>query len=137
MTLHVQVVTPEKVLYEAEADEIIIPSVNGEITVLPQHVPVLTQLAPGELTIKVNNREEHLVVVGGFVEVTPSEVTVLADYAVHGNDINAVASQEAKERAEKAMKEATNDMDFATANAEFLKAIQELKVASKIKRIAH
>src|SRR6266576_1456748 len=105
MQLHVQVVTPEKIILDTQADEVILPTITGEIAVLPQHVPLLTQLAPGELVIKAGNSTEHLVVVGGFLEVSPTTVTVLADYAVHGKDISAVKAQEAVDRAEKAMKE--------------------------------
>lgn len=135
MTLHVQIITPEKVIYEAEADEIIIPTVTGEITVLPQHVPVLSQLAPGELVIKVHGKVEHLVVVGGFVEITPKEVTVLADYAVHGKDISEAEAKEAKERAEKMMKDSTSQKDFAIAEAELRRALLELRIAGKVKGI--
>lgn len=134
MTLHITVVTPEKVLIDTEADEIIIPTTSGEITVLPQHVPLITQLAPGELTIKLNGKTEHLVIVGGFLEVADKAITLLADYAVSGKDINAVKAQEAKERAEKAMKESKNEVDFATAQTEFLRAIQELKVAGRLRK---
>lgn len=135
MTLHVQVITPEKVIYEAEADEIVIPTITGEITVLPQHVPVLTQLGPGELTIKVHGKSEHLVVVGGFVEITPKEVTILADYAAHGKDISESQAKEAKERAEKMMKESTSQKDFAIAEGELRKALLELRIAGKVKNI--
>ena len=135
MTLHVQVVTPEKVIYESEADEIILPTVSGEITVLPEHVPLLSQLVSGELRIKVHGKTERLVVVGGFVEITPKEVTVLADYAVHGKDISETQAKEAKERAEKMMKESTSQKDFAIAEAELRRALLELRIAGKVKSI--
>lgn len=134
MTLHVQVVTPDKIILDTNAQEIVIPTIQGEITVLPHHVPLLTQLAPGEIQVKTGSATEHLVVVGGFLEVTESSVSILADYAVHGKDIVAVEAQEAKERAEKAMKEKQSTKDFALAQAEFIRAILELKVAEKIKR---
>lgn len=134
MTLHIQVVTPEKVLVDEEALEVIVPTISGEISVLPHHVPLITQLASGELIIKKNNSTEHLVVIGGFLEISEKTVTILADHAVSGKDISAVKAQEAKERAEKAMKENKNNKNFAIAQAEFLKAILELKIAGKIKR---
>jgi len=135
MSLHIQVITPEKIIIDTQADEIILPTVNGEITVLPHHVPLLTQLAPGELIIKNGSNINHLVVVGGFLEVSPDTVTILADYAVQGKDISAVKAQEAKERAEKLLKEKLSQKDFALAQADLLKAILELKVAHKGKRI--
>lgn len=134
MPLHISIITPEKTIFESEADEVIIPTVTGEIAVLPGHVPLLSQVAPGELTIKNGTTLEHIVVVGGFLEIGNNTISILADYAVHGKDISAVKAQEAKERAEKRMKEKVSDEDFATAQAEFGRAILELKVANKIHR---
>jgi F-type H+-transporting ATPase subunit epsilon len=131
--IHLQVITPEKVLIDEEASEVIIPTTTGQLTILPQHVPLMTQLTPGELHVKIHERDEYLVVVGGFVEVTAKTITVLADYAVHGKDISAAKAEEAKIRAEKAMKEKKSNVDFATAEAEFRRAILELKVAKKYK----
>ena len=135
MSLHIQIITPEKIILDTQADEIILPTVNGEITVLPQHVPLLTQLAPGELTIKNNSNLEHLVIVGGFLEISMNKVTILAEYAVHGRDISAVKAQEAKERAEKLLKEKLSEKNFVLAQADLRKAILELKVARKMKRV--
>lgn len=133
MTLHIQVVTPEKVIIDEEADEVIAPTLTGEIAILPEHASLLSQLHAGELVIKKQGRNEYLAVVGGFVEVGNNTVTVLADYAVHGKDISEAKAQEAKDRAEKAMREKKSDVDFATAEAEFRRAILELKVAKSQK----
>lgn len=133
MPLHISVVTPEKQLVSEEADEVVVPTVHGELTILPEHVALLAQLAPGELQIKKGNKTDHLVVVGGFLEVGKNNVTILADYAVHGKEISEAASQQAKDRAEKAMKEKKSDVDFATAEAEFRRAILELRVAKRQK----
>ncbi len=129
--MHIQIVTPEKVLLDADADQITIPTTTGDITVLPHHVPLVSQLAPGELIIKKGGKEESIVVVGGFIQVTPSSVHVLADYAVSGKDISIVKAEEAKARAEKAMKERKSDVEFALAESEFRRAILELKVANR------
>jgi len=131
MPLHITVVTPEKTLLETDAQEIIIPTKTGEIAVLPGHVSLFTQLSEGEIVIKEGNKEERMIAVGGFLEVSHDKVTVLADYAVHGKDISAVKAEEAKKRAEKAMKEKRSAEDFAVAEAEFRRAILELKVASR------
>lgn len=133
MPLHLTVVTPEKQLLSDEVDELIVPTTNGELSILPQHAALLAQLTPGELVIKKGNKADHLVVVGGFLEVGNNTVTVLADYAVHGKDISEAQAQMAKDRAEKAMKEKKSDIDFATAEAEFRRAILELKVAKRQK----
>lgn len=133
MPLHLTVVTPERELLSEEVDELIVPTTNGELTILPEHTELLAQLTPGELVIKSKNKTDHLVVVGGFLEVGKDNVTVLADYAIHGKDISEAAAQQAKDRAEKAMKEKAGDIDFATAEAEFRRAILELKVAKRQK----
>jgi len=134
MKLHISIVSPEKTLLEEEADEVTIPTVQGEITVLPEHVNLLSQLAPGELIIRNNAISQHMVVTGGFLEITGNNVLLLADYAVHGKDISAVKAEEAKVRAEKAMKEKLSEKDFAIAEAELRRALLELKVANKLKR---
>lgn len=133
MLIHLTVVTPEKQLLSEEVDELIVPTTNGELSILPQHADLLAQIAPGELTIKKGSKSDHLVVVGGFLEVGKNTVTVLADYAVHGKDISEAVAQQAKDRAEKVMKEKKSDVDFATAEAEFRRAILELKVAKRQK----
>ncbi len=132
--MHITVVTPEKTILDQEADELIVPTTAGQITILPHHVPLFTQLAEGEIIIKLHGRDEQLVVVGGFLEVNEKSITVLADYAVHGKDISAAKAEEAKQRAERAMKEKKSDIDFATAEAEFRRALLELKVANKYKK---
>ncbi len=134
MSLHVQVVTPEKIILDTQASEVILPTVQGEIAVLPHHIPLFTQLGPGEVVINKESSSESIVVVGGFIEVGNDTVTILADYAVHGKDISEVKAQEAIERAEKAMKEKANVKDFALAEAEFRRAILELRVAEKMRR---
>ena len=129
--MHITVVTPEKVLLDDEADEITIPTTSGEITVLPQHVPLVTQLAPGIMIIKKHGREEDMVVQGGFVQVAPSYVRILADYATAGKDISIAQAEEAKKRAEKAMRDKTSARDFAIAEAELQRAVLELKAAQR------
>jgi len=131
--LQLTVVTPEKQLLSEEVDEIIVPTTNGELTILPEHAALLAELAPGELVIKKGSKSEHLVVVGGFLEVGKNTVSVLADYAVSGKDISEAAAQQAVERAQKAMREKKSDIDFAAAEAEFRRAILELRVAKRQK----
>ena len=133
MPLQLTVVTPEKELLHDEVDEIIVPTTSGELTILPEHTTLLAQLTPGELVIKKGNKTDHLVVVGGFMEVGKNTVSILADYAVHGKDISEAQAQQARDRAEKAMKEKKSDIDFAAAEAEFRRAILELKVAKRQK----
>jgi F-type H+-transporting ATPase subunit epsilon len=133
MTFHLTIVTPEKTVLDTEVDELIVPTTTGELAILPHHVSLFTQLAEGELVMKHNGKSDVFVVVGGFVEVGEKSTTILADYAAHGKDISAVEAQKAKERAEKAMKEKKSVVDFAIAEAEFRRALLELKVANKYK----
>ncbi len=136
MKLQITVVTPEKKLLEQEADEIIIPTTEGEIAVLPEHISLLSQIAPGTLQIKLNGKTDHLAVMGGFLEVGHNKVTILADYAVHAKDISTGKAQEAKERAERAMRDKTSGNEFKVAQDEFIKAILELKVAKRVGKVS-
>ena len=133
MALHVEIITPIKVTYRDEADEIIIPTVQGEIAVLPHHISLLTQIAPGELTIKKSGKETHIAITGGFVEIANNTVSILAEYAVESEEISQAAAQQAKERAEKMLEEKLSGRDFALAEGELRKALLELKVAQKRK----
>ena len=129
--MHIQVVTPEKVIVDEEIEQVVIPTTSGEITVLPHHIPLVSQIAPGVMVIKKHGRDEDLVIQGGFLQVTDKMIRVLADYAIAGKDISVVQAEEAKKRAEKAMKEKVSDRDFALAEAELQRALLELKVAGR------
>lgn len=129
--MHIQVVTPEKVLLDDEADEVIIPTTSGEITLLPHHIPLVSQIAPGIMIIKKHGREEDMVIQGGFIQVTDSIVRILADYAVAGKDISVTQAEEAKKRAEKAMREKTSEKEVLMAETELQRAILELKAATR------
>lgn len=134
MTFFFEIITPEKVVYKDDVDEIIIPTTTGEITILPNHVNLLTQVADGEMIIKKNGKEQYLAVTGGFLEVNNNKVSLLADYAVRSEEIEIAKAEEAHKRAEKLMREKVSDRDFAMAEAQFKRALLELKVASKRRR---
>lgn len=132
--LHIQILTPEKALTDTEADEVIVPTTTGELTLLPHHVPLMTQVAPGIVTIKINGREELLAVDGGFLEVTEKEITILADYGTTGKEVSAIKAEEAKKAAQKAMEQKTSDVDFADAERAFARAILDLKLAGRLRK---
>jgi F-type H+-transporting ATPase subunit epsilon len=134
MNLLLEIITPEKVIYKDEADEVIAPTVDGEIAILPNHVNLLTQVSPGELIVKKGNNLQHLAITGGFLEVTNNKVSVLAEYAIKAQDIEVARAMEAKKRAEKIMSEKSTDNELKVAQGEMLKAILELKVATKHKK---
>lgn len=134
MSLLLEIITPEKVVYKDEVDEVIVPTVNGEIAVLPLHVNLLSQIIPGELIIKKGEETESIAITGGFLDVNKNGVSILADYAIKAGDIEVAKAKEAQERAERLMKEKATEKDFKIAEAEIIKAILQLKIANKYKR---
>jgi len=134
MNLLLEIITPEKVVYSDEVNEIIVQTVNGEIAILPHHVNLLTQISPGEMIVKKGSNLQHLAVTGGFLEVMNNKVSILAEYAIKAQDIEVEKAMEAKKRAEKVMKEKSTDNEVKIAQAEIMKAILELKVATRHKK---
>lgn len=131
--MQLKVITPEKVIFDDEAEELIIPTINGEIAILPQHVDLLTQLAPGEMIIKVKGKNHHVALTGGFLQIEDGNLSVLADYAIRSEEIDAKKASEAQKRAEEILKntEKVGERDFAIAQMDIRRAVLELKVAKK------
>lgn len=137
MSIHLQIITPEKVIYSNDVDEVTAPTTEGHITVLPNHVGLFTRVEPGELVVRKDGKPEFLAITGGFLEVSKKEVTILADYAVKSEEIELEKAIEAQKRAAQLLKEAgekTSQRDLALAEGEMRKAILELKVANRRKR---
>lgn len=134
MNLVLEIITPEKIVFKDEISEVIVPTVNGEIAVLPNHIGLITQVIPGELIIKKNNKHQSIAITEGFLEVSNNHISILANYAVSADDINVAKAEEAKKRAEHLMQERQSDKDFRISEAELRKAILELKVGYKHKR---
>jgi len=135
--MQLQIITPEKKVLEQEIDELIAPTTSGEIAILPNHVDLLTQIAPGELTIKIKDKEQHLAITGGFLHIVDGAITVLSDYAVKSEEIDAKKALEAQRRAEEILKrkaDGLSDLEIATAQSALRRAIAELKVANKRRR---
>lgn len=130
----IEIITPEKIVYKDEIEELVVSTVNGQIAILPNHVGLLTRIVPGELIIKKNSGQEYLAVTGGFLEVSKNHISILAEYAVKAKDIEVAKAQEAQKRAENLIKQKANEKDFKIAQAELIKAILELKVAERYKR---
>ena len=135
MKLVLEIITPTKVVLKDEVDEITLPTLNGEISILPNHVDLLTKINPGEMIIRKNNKSQIFAITGGFLEVSKNQVSILADHAVRAEDIEIAKAQQAQERARNAMKNRENNRAFVTAEADFRKALLELKVARKHKTI--
>ncbi|GHD64311.1 F0F1 ATP synthase subunit epsilon [Jeongeupia wiesaeckerbachi] len=140
MTMHVDVVSAEELIYSGTAEFISAPADKGEIGILPRHAPLLTRVRPGALRIKPANSNDPdviLYVSGGLLEVQPHVVTVLADTAIRGADIDEAKALDAKRRAEEALKGKTGAVDFAMAQAELLEAVAKLAVLEKLKKRGH
>lgn len=132
MPIKFKIATPERLVLETEADSISIPTQLGEITVLPNHAPLVANLVPGELAIRRGGRVEYLAVAGGFVQVQPgSQVMILADAAERAEEIDLARAEEAKARAAKLQVEAKDDRQFAAAAASLAKHLARLRVARR------
>lgn len=131
MKLHLEIITPLKVVYKEEVDELVVPTKVGEITILPNHVSLLTKIIAGELIVKKGTILQSLAITGGFLEVSKNKVTILADYAVRSEDIETEKAEEARKRAEKLLLEKLEEKDFAKAEADLRRSLLELRVAKR------
>ncbi|QQG40495.1 MAG: ATP synthase F1 subunit epsilon [Candidatus Levyibacteriota bacterium] len=134
MTFSFEIITPEKIVFKEEVNEVIVPTASGQITILPHHINLLTQIAEGEIIVKNGAKEQYLAVTGGFLEVSKNKVSLLADYAVRSEEIEIAKAEAAQKRAEKLMQEKVSERDFAIAETEFKRSLLELKVASRRRR---
>lgn len=132
VSLHFKLATPERLVMETEADSVSVPTQLGEITVLPNHAPLVANLEAGELVIRRGGREEQLAVAGGFVQVkSGNEVMILADSAERAEAIDVRRAEAARERAAKLQLEAKDDRQFADAAASLAKHLARLRVARR------
>ena len=135
MLIKFKIVTPERVVYEDAVDQVTVPTTEGEITVLPNHIPLVSILRPGELLIKKGNDEKNIAVSSGFVQVNKNEVIILADTAEHAEEIDEKRAKEGHERARNLMQEMKNseDVSYVNLSAKLEKELARLKVARKKK----
>lgn len=134
--MHLDVITPVNKLLSLDVEEIIAPTVQGQITVLPNHISLFTKLAPGELIVKSKNQTSYLAVTGGFLEIHNNQVNLLADYAVRSEEIDTQKAIEAQKRAEEVLKrrgEQVSEKDLAMAQSELRRSILELDIANRRK----
>ena len=118
-TIHVDVVSAEEQIFSGEAKFVALPGENGELGILPRHTPLITRIKPGAVRIKrADGAEEFVFVAGGILEVQPDRVTVLADTAIRGKDLDEAKATEAKKAAEAALTNAKGDFDVAKAQGE-------------------
>ena len=132
-TLQVDIVTPERSLYSGRADMVTLPGVEGEMGILPMHVPLMTQLAAGEITARKNGQDYFLAVGDGFVEVTGERVSILTDMAIRAENIDEAKAEEARRRAEARLAEKLDDSEVAAVNAALAHSLAQLKVKRRQK----
>ena len=131
MKLALHILTPEGEVLKEEVDELIVPTVNGEIGVLPNHAALFTQILPGELRVKMGSKTNIYAITGGYLQIANNQVSILGESAVRAEDIEVAKAEEAKKRAENRMKEKVSQEDFAAIQGELRKAILQLKVARR------
>jgi F-type H+-transporting ATPase subunit epsilon len=131
--LKIDIVTAERIVYSAEADIVIAPGVEGQLGILPHHAPLMTILQAGELVVRKGGEEHILAISGGFLEVRPDRVIVLADQAERAEEIDASRAEAAKKRAEQSLAERKTTEDTAMAEAALRRALVRLSVAERLK----
>jgi F-type H+-transporting ATPase subunit epsilon len=135
-TIHVDVVSTEASIFSGEATFVALPGESGELGILPRHTPLITRIKPGAVRIvrADNGEEEFVFVAGGILEVQPHCVTVLADTAIRGHDLDEARAVEARKAAEEAMKNAKTDIDFAKAQGEFATMAAQIAAISRLRK---
>ena len=139
MTVHVDIVSAEEEIFSGLAEFVALPGESGELGILPGHMPLMTRIKPGAVRVKAQNQtEEELVfVAGGLLEVQPGLVTVLADTAIRGKDLDEAKALDAKKRAEEALQNQNAEIDYAAAQAELAEAIAQLAAIKKLRGPRH
>ena len=135
-TLHVDVVSAEEQIFSGEAEFVVLPGEAGELGIYPRHTPLITRIKPGAVRIKVPGRddEDFVFVAGGVLEVQPKRVTVLADTAIRGADLDEAKATEALKQAEEARKNAQSKEEIATVEAEFAMMAAQLAAIRKLRQ---
>jgi F-type H+-transporting ATPase subunit epsilon len=135
MTVHVDIVSAEKEIFSGLAEMVFAPAELGEVGISPRHAPLISRLKPGEVRVKVSDKEVYpFYVSGGMLEIQPHQVTILADTAIRAKDIDEAAAIEAKTRAEEALADKSGKIDLATAQAQLQEAIMQLRTLDRFRK---
>lgn len=137
MTVHVDIVSAEGSLFSGQGEMIYAPAVMGEIGIAPRHAPLVTRLKAGDVRVDPGGGKptEHFYVSGGIIEVQPFRVTIMADTGLRAADLDELAAQEAKRRAEDALANQTSKMEVAKAQAELVEAMAQLRTIEKLRKL--
>ncbi|HXU86164.1 MAG TPA: F0F1 ATP synthase subunit epsilon [Verrucomicrobiae bacterium] len=132
MPLHLEIVTPEKLAYEGEVDSVQLPGSEGELGVLPHHAPLISTLGAGELRLRKGGEDEYFAIVGGFLQVLPDKVVVMAETADMASEIDLERAQEARQKAEQVLESGyVEGADLAAARASLQAALIRIRVAER------
>ncbi|MBK7765496.1 MAG: F0F1 ATP synthase subunit epsilon [Sulfuritalea sp.] len=138
MTIHVDVVSAEESIFSGLAEFVVLPGEAGELGILPGHMPLMTRIKPGAVRIKLpNDKEEVIFVASGMLEVQPNLITVLADTAIRGADLDEARAMEAKKAAGEAMANRASAMDYGRAQAELAEATAQLAAIDRLRKRRH
>jgi F-type H+-transporting ATPase subunit epsilon len=132
MPLHLEIVTPERLAYEDDVDMVLVPGIDGELGILPHHTPLVSLLGVGELKIRKSGSEESFAIAGGFLQVRPDKVVVMAETADLASEIDLEKAQEARREAERALESGyVEGADLSVARAELQRALVRIRVAER------
>ena len=134
MATKLDIVTAEQVVFSEDVDVVVAPGIEGQLGILPHHTPLMTMLQPGELLVRKEGEEISLAISGGFLEVRPDRVIVLADAAERADEIDLARAEEAKRRAEERLQQPATEMDIARAEAALRRAMVRLQAVEKSRR---
>jgi F-type H+-transporting ATPase subunit epsilon len=134
-TIHVDVVSAEEQIFAGEAEFVALPGESGELGIYPLHTPLITRIRPGSVRIKLagSGEEELVFVAGGILEVQPDAVTVLAETAIRGHDLDEAKANEARRQAEEMLSNQTSRIDYAKAQAELAEAIAQIAAIARLR----
>ncbi len=130
-TVRLDIVTAERLVFSEDVEAVVAPGVEGRLGILPHHAPLMTMLQPGELLVRKDGEELYLALSGGFLEVRPDRVIILADAAERVEEIDAARAEEAKRRAQERLREHAPELDMAQAEATMRRALVRLQVVER------
>lgn len=139
LSVHVDVVSAEEQIFSGLVEFVVLPGEVGELGIFPGHMPLMTRIKPGAVRLKLQGqeREELIFVAGGILEVQPGRVTVLADTAIRGHDLDEAKAMDSKKKAEEAMVDRSSEMDYARAQAELAEAVAQLAAIQRLRKKSH
>ncbi len=136
MTIHVDIVSVGQEVFSGLAEMVFVPAELGELGIAPRHAPLITKLKPGEVRVKINDKDtQPFYVSGGMLEVQPHVVTILADDAIRAKDIDEAAALDAKKKAKEALADQTGTISYSTASAQLAEAMEQLKSLDRLRKL--